>query len=183
MQWPPRGRLLENDKNVSEVPAVMFPDPITAIVRAVHITAAVVWLGFLYFLVFVRPKVMGGLPEETRRQVMPHLAKHTAPWLAVSATLTIVFGALLFADLGDRIGFENIGWGLNLAVALAFLMYVLGMAVLVPINVKVAKILQGGKPPSPQELRRAGQVGHINAGLSVVILFLMVASQRIAAFG
>lgn len=167
-----KGRPLEDSM---ELPSALY-----ALVRFGHIASAIVWLGLIFFMAFVRPRMFAGLSEDTRRQVLPHLAKNVMPAMGISATLTIAFGVVLHVELGSRIGFDNIGMGLNLAILFAFIMYGLGLGLVMPVARKTAKVLQGGKPPSAQEVRRMGMITHAMVGLGLVVLFLMVASPRIS---
>lgn len=158
---------------------MQLPLEIYALIRFGHIASAIVWLGLVFFMAFVRPRMFAGLSDDTLRQVMPHLAKNVTPMIGVASTLTILFGVLLHIDLGSRIGFANIGMGLNLAIVLALVMYGIGLGVIMPVANRTAKVLQGGTPPTPDEIRRLGTATHVIAGLGILVLFVMVGSQRI----
>lgn len=160
------------------------PLEVETLVRWAHELTAIVWLGFLYFFVYVRPVIFARLTEDTQKQVLPVMAKAIRPWLFWSSLLTILLGLALHVIVGTKVedGFKMIPMSLNIGILLAIVMLGIGHAMVLPTLKRVGAVLDGGKMPPKSELDRAMKMGRISALLSVVVLFLMVFGSHLPSF-
>jgi len=88
------------------------------VLRWTHITAATVWLGFLYFLVLAATPMLKSLDPGTRAKVFPEL-RHAAWWLRWSALVSWLAGFRYFMILAktDAVAAGRDGaWGLWLVI-------------------------------------------------------------------
>ena len=156
-----------------------LPLAIEGLLRLIHIGAAILWVGFVWFSAFVWGPTATALPPEAQRQVGPRLVQRLIPWLAWSSTITILAGIGLYANIGYDTGFDAIPMLLNLGVAAAFVMLVIAHALVLPTARKIARTLGGGPPVAPNRMARVQAWTRVNVVLSILVVFAMVMASRL----
>jgi uncharacterized membrane protein len=79
--------------------------------RWLHVFAAAIWLGMLYFLDFVRTPARAALGPDARKGFDEKVLPRALWWLKWSATLALAAGAALFASI--YLYTPGFGWGPN----------------------------------------------------------------------
>ena len=67
-------------------------EAILMLVRWVHLTAGVIWIGLLYFFVLVNAKFLGELEPQTRVRVIAKLMPRAMWWFRWSSLVTVLAG-------------------------------------------------------------------------------------------
>ncbi len=95
-------------------------DVIALVLRMIHITFAVVWIGAVAFSVGVLRVIMPRVAMDARKQVLRQLIPTVIHYVPLSAAMTILFGAILYLYMGSfnpTILVETL-WGLLLLTSL-----------------------------------------------------------------
>jgi putative copper export protein len=110
-------------------------DLLALAVRYLHILSAILWIGALGFSVMVLRRVMPRLEMPARKDVLRQLIPVVIRFIPATATLTIVFGAILYLLLGNFDPNVLVGstWGLVLlaALILALALFAFGLLVVI----------------------------------------------------
>lgn len=148
--------------------------PLDDLFRFAHIGAAIVWVGLLHFMVYIRPAIFSGLTESTTKEVLPHLAARVVPWLFWGSLVTVSAGLVLYVDRLIRLPLASIQWELHAGALLGVVMLGLGHAVILPALRRVAQLKDGAAPLPAGLLERTHKTARMSAVLSWVVLALMV---------
>lgn len=159
------------------------------VLRWVHVVAAIIWVGLIWFVNFVQLPALAALDDSGRATVMSAIAPNVAWWFRHAATVTVAAGLLLaFANgyaldaltLGAVSGFavpKHIMLGIGMWLGLA--MWGLVWFVIWP-NLK--KVL-GPTPVDAVAKQRAREkvraFARKNLVLSIPVTFAMVAAQNL----
>ncbi len=155
----------------------------------IHVLAAMLWLGGMFFLAVVGGPVLRGVESEVvRRELFRRLGERfrTVGWVAIvvligTGLMNLRFRGLLDAGVLGSPAF----WGSRYGHALAWkLGAVVAMVIASAVHDFVLGPRTGRLPPgSPEALRArrlAGWVARLNAGVGVV---LVIAAVRLARGG
>ena len=116
-------------------------DLLTLVVRYVHIFSAILWIGALGFSVMVLRRVVPKLEMPARKDVLRQLIPVVIRFIPATATLTIVFGALLYLMMGnfDPNALWGSTWGLVIlgALVLALALFAFGILVVIGASRKI----------------------------------------------
>jgi uncharacterized membrane protein len=164
------------------------------VLRAIHILAAVFWVGSFYiFFFFIEPSVkelgpIGG-------QFMGHLAekKKMPIVIAITAATTIVAGTLLYWRVSDGFDVDWItsatGVGFTVGALSAIIAFALGFIVIKPAIERMGTIGQGiaasGTPPTEDqaaEMQRLGAKLVMMGRIDFVLLTVAVVAMATARF-
>jgi uncharacterized membrane protein len=164
------------------------------VLRAIHILAAVFWVGSFYiFFFFIEPSVkelgpIGG-------QFMGHLAekKKMPIVIAITAATTIVAGTLLYWRVSDGFDVDWItsatGVGFTVGALSAIIAFALGFIVIKPAIERMGAIGQGiaasGTPPTEDqaaEMQRLGAKLVMMGRIDFVLLTVAVVAMATARF-
>ncbi len=148
--------------------------PLDNLFRFAHVGAAILWVGLLHFMVFIRPAIFSGLAESTKKEVLPHLAARVIPWLFWGSLVTVLAGLVLYADRLVRLPLASNQWELHVGAFLGLVMLGLGHALILPALRRVAQIKEGAAPLPSGLLERTHKTARLSAVLSWVVLALMV---------
>ena len=96
----------------------------TALLVALHIVAAVIWVGGMFFAyVVLRPSVGGIDPAAERPRLWRRVFARFFPWVSAAVLVLIVTGyALVFGHFG---GMQGIGLHIHLMQGLGWVMFLL----------------------------------------------------------
>lgn len=132
------------------------------ILRVFHILAGVFWAGVTFFGVFsLGPTARSAGPEGGRfMQRLNGPSGRFNTWMATTATLTAVTGALLYLRIAFNVGpnwfLSSQGITLSVAAFLGLAGYLHGTLTLRPTNIRIGQLGQeiaaSGGPPSPAQL-------------------------------
>lgn len=154
-----------------------------------HVLAAMLWLGGMFFLGVVGAPVLRGVePPALRAQLFRALGERfrTAGWgaigvLLVTGVANLHFRGMLRVDVLTNVDF----WGTRLGTALAWKL----AAVVVMLTISgfhdfiagpAAALLEPGSPPALRARRRAALWARVNAIVGVI---LVIAAVRLARGG
>lgn len=163
-------------------------DVLALVVRYLHIFSAILWIGALGFSVMVLRRVMPRLGMPTRKETLRQLIPVVIRFLPAVATMTIVFGAILYLVLGD---FDpNVLWGsewgmvILLALVLALALFAFGILVVIRASRKILGHLNEEACTHGPEMGRLtktfnnGQVVALAWG-AVILALMVVATEAL----
>jgi uncharacterized membrane protein len=73
---------------------------VALLARALHVIAAMIWVGLVVFVNFVQFAVLAETPEAARADLAARLAPRVAWWYRHASTVTVATGAVLLATSG-----------------------------------------------------------------------------------
>lgn len=166
----------------------------TILVRFLHITSGVLWIGLLYYFNVVQVPVFKRFDAATRSQAIQKLSPPALAWFRYGALATIVFGFLLLwlQNKGYAGGFNayfqtGAGWSIAVGMTLGVIMFLNVWLVIWPNQAKIihahqTNAAQGTPVPSEaaQWAKQALFASRTNFVLSFPMLFFMAATGHIA---
>jgi len=93
--------------------------------RWLHVLSGILWIGLLYYFNFVQVPSMGGFSADSKAELFKDgsIVRRALHWFRMGANLTLVFGIILFVELG-----ANAGWDIRIGALFAIIMWeVIGM--------------------------------------------------------
>lgn len=165
-------------------------DLLTIILRILHITFGVFWVGGSLFLTLVLEPRLRPLGPPVQGRVMQAIMPVITPWFTISSIVVVVTGAavaLRFRSLDD---FFVTDWGWAIAAGLVATLgaVVVGMGFTSPAGRRMAVVSQGmqGRPPTPDEAQEMGRLSgrlvamsRLSAALLVVAVITMAAARYV----
>jgi copper resistance protein D len=150
---------------------------VEAVLVAVHLLAAAVWVGGTVALVFVAVPVITRLEGEERGRSLKLLGTRWRP-IGYGALGVAVVTGLLLAD--DDLDGASAGFGVVLAVKMAAVALMIGMSLLhdFVLGPRLAAQVRAGQPPT--ERPRLVLVGRIAFALTLAVPALGVTLQQLA---
>ena len=149
--------------------------------RWLHVLAATLWVGLLYYFNFVQMPAMPRIPEAQRPAIAQFIAPSALFWFRWAALGTVVTGLLLaqmqgylVAALGFSRGVQAIGLGMWLGLLMAANVWF----VIWPSQKKVLGLVPAEAPVRAAAASRAAHASRVNLLLSVPMLYCMVAQQN-----
>ncbi len=149
--------------------------------RWLHVVAATLWVGLLYYFNFVQMPALPRIPEAQRPAIARFIAPAALFWFRWAAVATVLTGLLLAqaqgilgAALGLGRGVQAIGLGMWLGLAMAANVWF----VIWPSQKKVLGMVPADPAVRAAAAIRAAQASRINLLLSVPMLYCMVAQQN-----
>lgn len=156
-------------------------DPLHAVLRVLHIGAAVVWIGGGTLWGLVIMPTLQQLGPTLPKGAMPTIGGRVLKVIPHAGVATLVFGALTMWTLG---GFSaplaTSTWAmlLNLGLLITLVMLVLVFALLVPTFKKMSAMMAAATgPPTPDFLalsKKMTTFSKVNLALGWLVVLLMV---------
>ena len=155
----------------------------------IHVLAALVWLGGMFFLALVGAPVLRRVePAELRKELFRALGERfrTVGWwaiavLLVTGTVNLHYRGFLDATVWGSPEFWRSRMGVALAWKLCAVVMMLGISLVHDfLSGPAASRLDGGSPAALVARRRAAWLARVNALLGVVVV---VAAVRLARGG
>jgi len=150
--------------------------------RWVHVLAAILWIGLLYYFNFVQIPSMPKIPDEQKPAIGKVIAPAALFWFRWAAAATVLFGLLtaltngyLFEALTFQSGVRTIGLGMWLALIMAFNVWF----VIWPNQKRALGIVNADADTKKRSGRTAMLFSRTNTMLSIPMLYCMVAQQNI----
>ncbi|MDA1349143.1 MAG: hypothetical protein O3A47_09825 [Chloroflexi bacterium] len=159
------------------------------VLRIGHILSGVVWAGSAIFLAAILEPRLRTLGPEVQGRVMAALAPVLGPVLGTSALLTIAFGLTLVIRLKRFDNLLDTNWGL--AISVGFVASILAFASGIITMITSRKLIGMGesivgRPPTPEEVGRIGQLatratllGRATAVLVVIAVGAMASARYV----
>lgn len=164
-------------------------DLLGAILRLVHILAAIAWVGGAFFVLAVLDPLMGRLSAAEGNRFMRHIQLRTklAAYFPVAAVLSVVAGFLLFLHLGEarpRMDTPS-GQVFHLGVAAGILGLVWGGAMEGRLNGRIGKLarrIEAGPADPALETQMTAMSARLRSASRVSGALLLVAAFGMATF-
>jgi uncharacterized membrane protein len=151
------------------------------VVRWLHVTFGVMWIGLLYYFNFVQIPSMPKIPDEQKPAISKVIAPAALMWFRHAALWTVITGATLATmngyiaqALGLQRPFTAIGIGMWLALVMAFNVWF----IIWPNQKKALGMVQVEPEEKAKAARLAMLTSRANTMLSIPMLFCMVAQQN-----
>src|SRR5918999_1731981 len=136
---PPKISLLPNLWVIIPIVAV-----VVAIISAnllllnyVHVFTAILWTGTDIFMVFLLSPVLRNVNLSTRKEVISWLMPKMVFYMLTVAAVTTTAGYFLASKLGLIPLTPPIGYWISAVLAIVSVMFVLGLGVLLPTNLRI----------------------------------------------
>jgi uncharacterized membrane protein len=165
------------------------------LVRYAHIISGVTWIGLLYYFNFVQTPAFAAFEPGPRNEAFAKLVPRALWWFRMGAMSTFAFGILLFAlgMGGDFAPFDDMQSIQTLSI-LAGMLYgtimFLNVWLVIWPNQKIvianAEGVLAGKeadPAAAAAARKGACASRTNTLFSIPMLFFMVATGHLTAFG
>ena len=150
--------------------------------RWLHVLAATLWVGLLYYFNFVQMPAMPRIPEAQRPAIAQFIAPSALFWFRWAALGTVVTGLLLaqmqgylVAALGFSRGVQAIGLGMWLGLLMAANVWF----VIWPSQKKALGIVDADAATKAASARTAMLFSRTNTMLSIPLLYAMVSAQNL----
>jgi uncharacterized membrane protein len=153
------------------------------VMRWLHITTGIMWVGLLFYFNFVQTPAMPKIPDEQKPAIGKVIAPAALFWFRWAAAATVLLGLALAGMKGGGYlvnaltlskGVQAIGIGMWLALILAFNVWF----IIWPNQKKVLGMVSASAEEKAAAARIAGLTSRINTMLSFPMLFTMVAQQN-----
>ena len=145
-----------------------------------HVFAAILWIGLLYYFNFVQIPTMPKIPAELKPGISKHIAPEALFWFRWAAAFTILFGlgtaqmkepGGILATLSFSPGLATIGTGMWLAIFMAANVWF----IIWPNQKKVLGLVKVDDAAKAAAGRIAMLTSRVNFVLSLPMLYFMVA--------
>ncbi|MBI3716168.1 MAG: urate hydroxylase PuuD [Betaproteobacteria bacterium] len=151
------------------------------VVRWLHVTFGVMWIGLLWYFNFVQMPSMPKIPDEQKPAISKVIAPAALMWFRHAALWTVITGATLASmtgyigqALGFTAGFRWIGLGMWLALIMAFNVWF----IIWPNQKKALGIVTVTPEEKAKAARTAMLASRFNTMASIPMLFCMVAQTH-----
>jgi uncharacterized membrane protein len=147
--------------------------------RWLHVLSGILWIGLLYYFNFVQVPSMGGFSADSKAELFKEdsIVRRALHWFRMGANLTLVFGIILFVELG-----ANAGWDIRIGALFAIIMWANVMFIIWPNQKKVIGMVEATADEKAAAGKKALMASRINTLLSIPMLLLMIASAHFQMF-
>src|SRR5262245_37400083 len=159
------------------------------LIRLLHVLAAMVWIGLVFFVNFVQLVALQSVDEQARETLHKAIVPNVAWWFRHASTLTVASGAVLLATSGYLLPSLVYGSGVYVPPARAWLLGsgVLGALVMwmfvhmyIWPNMQVVLGLRAGDADAKSRARsRVVLFARLNLMLAVPVTLAMVAAAHL----
>lgn len=143
--------------------------------RWLHLIGGILWFGLGFFMNFVHLAYMPILEPSARKTILLGLVPRILVFMMGGAVVSVVSG-LLLGWVAPRHPEPPFDW-LNFGIILGFVIFGVGVLIIVPLLLKVMKTLRNGQPPPPSILKTLSFFSKLNAYLGVPLIFAMLAGS------
>ena len=142
----------------------------------VHVFTAVLWTGTDIFMVFLLSPVLRNVNLSTRKEVISWLMPKMVFYMPTVAAVTTTAGYFLASKLGLITLNPPIGYWISAVLAIVSVMFVLGLGVLLPTNLRIYFEMKKSVPEMSRIqnlMKRYVKVVAVQTILQFVIIFVM----------
>lgn len=159
------------------------------ILRWAHVLAATIWLGSIYFNLFVLGPAHQGLSPEAKKSLTLSLMPRAVCWVRWSSLVTLLLGLALFVVVyygqGHMRDPEGALTGRAMLVmggmTLGIVMWLNIWFLVLPAHKRVLRALDGGSEPAARDQTLANRLVRFNVYLSGPLIVFMVGTPHYAA--
>ena len=151
------------------------------VMRWLHVTTGVMWIGLLWYFNFVQTPSMPKIPDAEKPAISKVIAPAALFWFRWAAMATLVLGVIIALMGGYLVQaltlqkpFTSIGIGAWLGIIMWFNVWF----VIWPNQKKALGIVQVTPEEKAAAAKRAGMTSRINTMLSIPMLYFMVAQSH-----
>ncbi|MDQ6967781.1 MAG: urate hydroxylase PuuD [Mariprofundaceae bacterium] len=147
--------------------------------RWLHVLSGILWIGLLYYFNFVQVPSMGGFSADSKAELFKEgsIVRRALHWFRMGANLTLLFGIILFVQLG-----ENAGWDIRIGALFGVIMWFNVMFIIWPNQKKIIGMVEATADEKAAAGKKALIASRINTLLSIPMLLLMIASAHFRMF-
>jgi uncharacterized membrane protein len=144
-----------------------------------HILAGITWIGLLYYFNFVQVPSLGGVTAETKADLFKEgsIVRRALWWFRWGAMFTLIFGLLLFMNLG-----AGAGWDIRIGAAFGIIMWFNVWFIIWPNQKKVIGMVEADADAKAAAGKKALIASRTNTLLSIPMLFFMASSAHFPVF-
>lgn len=142
----------------------------------VHVFTAILWTGTDIFIVFLLSPVLRNVNLSTRKEVISWLMPKMVFYMLTVAAVTTTAGYFLASKLGLITLNPPIGYWISAVLAIVSVMFVLGLGVLLPTNLRIYFEMKKSVPEMSRIqnlMKRYVKVVAVQTILQFVIIFIM----------
>ena len=142
----------------------------------VHVFTAILWTGTDIFMVFLLGPVLRNVNLLTRKEVISWLMPKMVFYMPTVAAVTTTAGYFLASELGLITLNPPIGYWISAVLAIVSVMFVLGLGVLLPTNLRIYFEMKKSVPEMSRIqilMKRYVKVVAVQTILQFVIIFIM----------
>jgi hypothetical protein len=142
----------------------------------VHVFTAILWTGTDIFMVFLLSPVLRNVNLSTRKEVISWLMPKMVFYMPTVAAVTTTAGYFLASKLGLITLNPPIGYWISAVLAIVSVMFVLGLGVLLPTNLRIYFEMKKSVPEMSRIqnlMKRYVKVVAVQTILQFVIIFIM----------
>lgn len=164
---------------------------ILALLRLIHISAGITWIGLLYYFNFVQTPSFAEFEADARGVAIRKLVPRALAWFRYAALVTFLAGGTYFIIEMSRRGWDqwtsNYGLIIISGMGLGTLMFLNVWGVIWPkqkiVIASAEKVAAGGEadPQAADAGRRALLTSRANVVFSIPMLFFMIASAHLTS--
>ena len=151
------------------------------VMRWLHVTAGVMWIGLLWYFNFVQTPSMPRIPDEQKPAVSKVIAPTALFWFRWAAMATIIFGlilALMNGYLGRALSLNKDFFAIGLGMWLGLIMWFNVWFIIWPNQQKALGIVQADDAAKAAAAKMAGATSRFNTMLSIPMLYCMAAQSH-----
>jgi hypothetical protein len=142
----------------------------------VHVFTAILWTGTDIFMVFLLSPVLRNVNLSTRKEVISWLMPKMVFYMPTVAAVTTTAGYFLASELGLITLNPPVGYWISAVLAIVSVMFVLGLGVLLPTNLRIYFEMKKSVPDMSRIqnlMKRYVKVVAVQTILQFVIIFIM----------
>ena len=142
----------------------------------VHVFTAILWTGTDIFMVFLLGPVLRNVNLSTRKEVISWLMPKMVLYMPTVAAVTTTAGYFLASELGLITLNPPIGYWISAVLAIVSAMFILGLGVLLPTNLRIYFEMKKSVPEMSRIqvlMKRYVRVVAVQTILQFVIIFIM----------
>jgi len=148
---------------------------VSIVLRWIHLLGGIFWFGLGFFMNFVHLAYMPTLDPVPRRAVILGLVPRVLILMMGGAVVSVSSG-LLLGWLAPRNPPADSDW-LNLGIILGFVIFTVGVLVIIPSVLKIVRLTKEGQPPPLPLVKRLTFFSKLNAYLGIPLIFAMLAGS------
>jgi hypothetical protein len=142
----------------------------------VHVFTAILWTGTDIFMVFLLGPILRNVNLSTRKEVISWLMPKMVFYMPTVAAVTTTAGYFLASELSLITLNPPIGYWISAVLAIVSAMFILGLGVLLPINIRIYFEMKKSVPEMSRIqvlMKRYVRVVAVQTILQFVIIFIM----------
>jgi len=149
------------------------------LIRFGHILSGITWIGLLYYFNFVQVPSLGGVTPETKADIFKEgsIVRRALWWFRWGAMFTLIFGILLFMNLG-----AGAGWDIRIGAIFGIIMWINVWMIIWPNQKRVIGITEATADEKAAAGKKALMASRLNTLLSIPMLLFMVSSAHFPFF-